>query len=846
VCFLVIVWYSVLVFTNFFKNMNKTIKKIFATVALATFSPVLSATIVFADEIYNTLDVSIDASAENVAMTVGGGSANVQMAVNQINGDDKNGCNFTGSNVLTVSVTSSNPAFATVSPSVLTFTSCSNAGQPSVVVTPVSAGVATITLTQITNTTLGTFNLTPATFTVTVSGDSVPPVLTLPSNMTAEATSASGATVTYTASATDANPANPLVTCNHASGSVFPLGLTTVSCSATDANSNTATGSFTVNIIDTTSPTISATPSNVSMEATGPLGRIINYTNPTAIDLVDGAVVVMCTPASGSMFPLGDTTVICAATDAHSNTSQSTFHVLVHDTTGPSLVLPATLTVEATGPAGAAVSFSPTASDIVSGILPVTCAPSSGSVFAITTTSVACSATDGVGNTSNGSFDVIVRDTTAPLITTHADITVEATGPTGAVAHYDVPVATDIVDGTVVSVCIPASGAVFPLGDTTITCTATDAHTNASQSSFVVHVTDMTPPVFTSATPSDMNVEATGPTGAVAVFTSPTAADLVDTNVNVVCESVNHLTSGSFFPLGDTLVTCTATDDSGNFAVSEFTVTVADTLVPIVVCGPADTLWHDDNVAIACTALDSGSGLVIPLDSSFNLTTNVPANTEDANASTGSREVCDIAGNCVTAGPIIGNKIDRKDPTITLINPIAIEYTIHQIVNANYTCSDSGSGILFGSCIGTTLNGEPIDTSSIGMFAFTVSASDVVGHIANSTANYTVGGYNNFSFKSPITLSFKDFKKTSTIPVKFSIKNKDGSYASQAVARLLINDVPAVASGSSNTGNYFRYDASAGQYIFNLSTKVLPTIGSYTLKVLLDDGTTKTQVIVVR
>jgi hypothetical protein len=133
-------------------------------------------------------------------------------------------------------------------------------------------------------------------------------------------------------------------------------------------------------------------------------------------------------------------------------------------------------------------------------------------VFAITTTSVACSATDGVGNTSNGSFDVIVRDTTAPLITTHADITVEATGPTGAVAHYDVPVATDIVDGTVVSVCIPASGAVFPLGDTTITCTATDAHTNASQSSFVVHVTDMTPPVFTSATPSDMNVEATGPT----------------------------------------------------------------------------------------------------------------------------------------------------------------------------------------------------------------------------------------------------------------------------------------------------------------------------------------------
>jgi len=63
----------------------------------------------------------------------------------------------------------------------------------------------------------------------------------------------------------------------------------------------------------------------------------VTYT-ATATDLVDGSVAVTCSPASGSTFPLGTTTVQCTATDAHNNTAHGSFTVKVQDTTPPTIV----------------------------------------------------------------------------------------------------------------------------------------------------------------------------------------------------------------------------------------------------------------------------------------------------------------------------------------------------------------------------------------------------------------------------------------------------------------------------------------------------------------------------
>ncbi len=88
----------------------------------------------------------------------------------------------------------------------------------------------------------------------------------------------------------------------------------------------------------------------------------------------------------------------------------------VHDTTAPTLNLPADITEEATGPNGNVVDYSASATDLVDGSVNATCSPASGATFGVKTTTVNCSATDAAGNTASGSFDVTVQDTTAPKV----------------------------------------------------------------------------------------------------------------------------------------------------------------------------------------------------------------------------------------------------------------------------------------------------------------------------------------------------------------------------------------------------------------------------------------------
>jgi Ca2+-binding RTX toxin-like protein len=78
------------------------------------------------------------------------------------------------------------------------------------------------------------------------------------------------------------------------------------------------------------------------------------------------------------------------------------------DITPPVVTVPANMTVEAAGPAGARVSYRASAADPPHPDPPVTCAPSSGSLFPLGTTTVTCSATDSAGNTGTAMFTVTV------------------------------------------------------------------------------------------------------------------------------------------------------------------------------------------------------------------------------------------------------------------------------------------------------------------------------------------------------------------------------------------------------------------------------------------------------
>jgi hypothetical protein len=163
----------------------------------------------------------------------------------------------------------------------------------------------------------------------------------------------------------------------------------------------------------------------------------------------------------------------------------------VADTTSPVVTVPADMTVEATSSAGAVVNFASevSASDPDDAAGTPVCAPPSRSTFALGDTTVTCTSTDTHANTGSASFAIHVVDTTKPTLTLPPDMSVNATTPVGAMVTYSpAPSANDIVDGPITPRCVPPSGSTLPIGDTTVNCSAIDAHGNISSGSFAAHV----------------------------------------------------------------------------------------------------------------------------------------------------------------------------------------------------------------------------------------------------------------------------------------------------------------------------------------------------------------------
>ena len=671
--------------------------------------------------------------------------------------------------------------------------------------------------------------------------DTTAPVVTTPANIVV---GNDAANVTYAdATATDLVDGTINASCTPASGTRFALGTTTVTCTATDNAGNTGRNTFTVEVQDVTKPIVTV-PADQTVEATGPNGATVTYDAATAADDVDGNVAVTCSKASGSVFPLGTTTVTCTATDAAGNTGDSFFTVTVQDTTAPAVNVPANITKEATSAAGATASFSASASDAVDGSVAASCEPSSGSTFALGTHRVICSATDAAGNTGNDSFTVTVRDTTAPVVNVPADVIAEATGPNGARAVYGDVSATDIVDGPMNPSCSQASDTVFKLGTTTVTCTAIDAANNKGTNTFTVTVEDTTKPDVHA--PANMVVGNTSGTGADnVVYTGASATDLVSGNLPVTCTPA----SGSTFALGINTVTCTATDAAGNTGTATFTIEVQDQTKPTVTV-PADitaeatgangaTVTYmgvtatDDVDGPLTASCSKASGTVFPIG-----TTTVTCSATDAAGNKGDNTFTVKVQDTLAPNLAVSA---NKTAVATSANGASVTYTAP-------TATDIVDGAVAASC--DKASGS---TFALGTTTVTCTATDAAGNTGTETFTVTVSAaWSNVL--QPINVDGSSvFKLGSTVPVKFQLTGASAGI-SNLVARLYIqrigpggtgSDIEAISTSNATTGNLFRYDATSGQYIFNLGTKTL-SAGTYKLRIDLGDGALRTVNILLR
>jgi MYXO-CTERM domain-containing protein len=586
--------------------------------------------------------------------------------------------------------------------------------------TPFPLGTTQVTVTAVDN----AGNSATCTFSVTVQ-DTTAPTLSCPASLTREATGPTGATVTYpAATASDTITSSPVVSYSKASGTTFPLGTTQVTVTARDGSGNQSTCSFSITVQDTVAPTVTC-PADFTAEATSASGAPVTYSPATASDTVTPSPTLSYSKASGSTFPLGSTLVTVTATDGSGNSATCSFKITVRDTTAPGLSCPAHVTAEASDASGAGVTYPvATASDAVTPSPVVGYSQASGTRFPLGTTSVTVTATDAAGNSATCSFNVTVRDTTAPTLSCPASIVVEATSSAGAQASFPAASVSDAVTTSPSVQYSHVSGGTFPLGVTPVTVLAADAAGNTASCTFSVTVRDTVAP--TLSCPAHLTVEATGPAGATVAYPSATASDRIS-NVSL---GYSH-PSGGTFPVGATPVTVTATDASGNSATCSFNVIVRDSVPPTVSC-PATVTTEatastgaevtypaatgSDAISPVTLTYSQASGATLPLGN-----TVVTVTASDASGNTASCNftvrVQDTTAPTLTCGNML---VEATSGTGT---PVTFTVTAQDAVTA-------GPSVSYNRASGAVM---PLGTTSI-----TATATDRAGNQASCTFAVTV------------------------------------------------------------------------------------------------------------
>ncbi|MCU1398644.1 MAG: hypothetical protein JWN62_1753 [Acidimicrobiales bacterium] len=179
-------------------------------------------------------------------------------------------------------------------------------------------------------------------------------------------------------------------------------------------------------------------------------------------------------------------------------------------------------------------------------------------------------------------------DTTFPLFTAPLDVTKQVIpGTVTTPVNFTLTPPTDPESLTPPTVaCDYNSGDLFPVGTTTVTCTATNEVGLQTSDSFHVVVDVLALPVF-AGVPANITVATTPPgsTSRAVTYTPPTASDA---NGSITAPPVSCLpASGSIFAAGTTTVTCTATNVLSQSSTAQFTVTVNVTPIPVPVFGAA-------------------------------------------------------------------------------------------------------------------------------------------------------------------------------------------------------------------------------------------------------------------
>ena len=258
----------------------------------------------------------------------------------------------------------------------------------------------------------------------------------------------------------------------------------------------------------------------------------------------------------------------------------------------------------------------------------VDCLPASGEFFRMGTTMVNCTGSNSAGEKAEASFPVIVKDEVAPVLYLPREpIVVKWESREGARVEYDSKAYDDIY-GDIIVDCLPKSGAVFPVGVTNVQCTATDPDENVGVGSFVVEVVgELKPYELDVIVPDDIRVDARSAEGERVDF-KVVVEGTEDPEPELTCSHE----PGSLFPVGSTLVVCSAIDRWGMRGTGQFVIEVVDPEAPVIekLYATPEKLPNDGRIyPIEITAAASDNFDPRPFCSVFSVTSSQPIDLGD-------------------------------------------------------------------------------------------------------------------------------------------------------------------------------------------------------------------------
>ncbi|MEZ7497950.1 HYR domain-containing protein, partial [Flavobacterium sp. Arc3] len=345
-------------------------------------------------------------------------------------------------------------------------------------------------------------------------------------------------------------------------------------------------------------------------------------------------------------------TITWSFNDGNGNTTTAIQKVIVKDVTAPEKPTLADVTGECT-----ATAVAPTTTDLCAGTITGTTSDpltyTKQGTYTITWTF-----NDGNGNTTTATQKVIVKDVTAPVINCPESLTVNLDSNSCTIVKANVNLGTPTSNDNceLKSVTNDAPN-IFPIGNTTVTWTATDIAGNTATCTQVVTVIDNINPTITCAAPVNITLN----TQSISIpkenvdLGTPTSSD------NCEVKSITN-DAPNLFPIGNTTVTWTVTDNAGNIATCTQLVTVVAPAIKAV-----------NDIAGPINGTNGG-------DAGINILTNDTLNGVKVNAT-------DVLITSTPNGPLTVN----TDGTVTVApntkaGNYTVDYTICQVLNPN-NCS---------------------------------------------------------------------------------------------------------------------------------------------------------------